>query len=77
MLYYITIINLMLIVLTTPSIVNPGPLSKLKVAYCNAHGFIMMSTMRGNQPIFQTNKLLDFQSYIHLENPDIVIVNET
>ena len=77
MLYYITIINLILIVITTPSIVNPGPLPRLKVAYCNAQGFIMMSTMKGNQPIFQTNKLLDFQSYIHLENPDIVIVNET
>merc|ERR1712018_10965 len=47
MLYYITIINLILIVITTPSIINPGPL------------------------------LLDFQSYLHLENPDIVIVNET
>ncbi len=67
----------MLIVLTTPSIVNPGPLPTLKVSYCNAQGFIMMSTLRGNQPIFQTNKLLDFQSYLHLENPDIVIVNET
>ena len=83
LLFYVTIINFILIVLTTPSIVNPGPSnpfiihSDIRVAYCNAQGFIMMSSMRGNQPIFQTNKLLDFQSFLHVEKPDIVVINET
>ena len=82
LLFYVTLLNLILIVLTTPSIVNPGPYhtsnpTNLKVVYCNAQGFIMMSSIRGNQPILQTNKLLDFQSFIHTEKPDIVIVNET
>ena len=81
--FYTTIINLTLIVLVTPSIVNPGPSNRssvqpdIKVAYCNAQGFILMSSIRGNQPIFQTNKLLDFQSFLHIEKPDIVVVNET
>ena len=80
LLFYITIINLLLIVITTPSIVNPGPTyndnstRNLKVAYCNVQGFILMSSMRGSQPIFQTNKLLDFQSFVHTEKPDIVVI---
>ena len=77
-LFYTTIINLLLIVITTPSIVNPGPqLPNIKVSYCNAQGFILSSSMRGSQPIFQTRKLLDFQSFLHLDKPDIAIVNET
>ena len=77
-LLYITMLNLILIVLTNPCIVNPGPQApNIKVSYCNAQGLIMMSSMRGRQPIFQTNKLLDFQSYIHLNKPDLVILNET
>ena len=82
---YIGIINLLLIVIVTPSIVNPGPTSssmshspsELKIAYCNMQGIIMMSSMRGTQPIFQTNKLLDFQNYLHMNKPDIVLVNES
>ena len=55
--YYVTIINLTLIVLVTPNIVNPGPSTKeLSVAYFNTQGFILMSSIQGNQPIFQTNK---------------------
>ena len=77
-LLYITMLNLILIVLTNPCILNPGPQApNIKVSYCNAQGLIMMSSMRGRQPIFQTNKLLDFQSYIHLNKPDLVILNET
>ena len=76
--YYLATINLILIIIVNPSIANPGPTNKeLSVAYCNAQGFILMSSMRGNQPIFQTHKLLDFQNFIHMNKPDIVIVNES
>ena len=82
---FIGLLNLLLIVIVTPSIVNPGPTgntlpqcpSELKIAYCNIQGIIMMSSMKGNQPIFQTNKLLDFQNYLHMNKPDIVLVNES
>ena len=75
--YYITLINLILIVIVTPSIVNPGPCKELSIAYCNIQGLIMMSSIRGMQPIFQTNKLLDFQNFVHMNKPDIVAVNES
>lgn len=61
-----------------PSIVNPGPMRpNIKVSYCNAQGFILGSSMSSNRPIFQTNKLLEFQSSLHIDKPDIAIVNET
>ena len=77
--YYTTLLNLMLIVLVTPSIVNPGPTkqSDLKVGYCNAQGFILMSSMKGQMPIFQTNKIMDVQSYVYTNELDIVIINES
>ena len=83
---YSCTINLLLIVIVTPSIVNPGPTSasnnarspsELKVAYCNMQGMIMMSSMRSSQPIFQTHKLLDFQNFLHMNKPDVVIINES
>jgi hypothetical protein len=83
---YSCTINLILIVIVTPSIVNPGPIPpltnarspcELKVAYCNMQGIIMMSSIKGCQPIFQTHKLLDFQNYLHMKKPDIVIINES
>ena len=80
---YVTIINLILIIVVTPSIVNPGPIvqtqscNHLKISYCNVQGLILSSTMRGSQPIFQTNKLLDFQTFIHSGVSDIIIVNES
>ena len=73
--------NLILIVLVTPSIVNPGPINTkqndLKIGYCNVQGLILSSSMRGQMPIFQTNKLLDIQSYVYTHDLDIVIVNES
>ena len=77
--YYTTLLNLALIVLVTPSIVNPGPIkqTELKVGYCNVQGLILSSSMRGHMPIFQTNKLLDIQSYVYTNDLDIVIINES
>ena len=80
--FYISSINIILIVITTPCIVNPGPpthsrTTNLKVSYCNCQGLIFASSMKSKQPIFQTNKLLDFQTYLHHDKPDIVVINES
>ena len=79
-LYYTSLINIILIVITSPSIVNPGTAdtgTDINVSYCNAQGLILSSTMRGNCPIFQTNKLLQLQSYLYNTKPEVMIVNET
>ena len=75
---FVFCLNLSLIIITNPSIVNPGPVTNfLSVAYCNAQGFILMSSIGGRQPIFQTHKLLDFQSFLHSSKPDVVAINES
>ena len=83
---YTCVINLLLIIIVTPSIVNPGPgshakayssINILKVAYCNIQGLIIPSSMGRKEAIFQTNKLLEFQTYLHMQKPDICIVNES
>ena len=75
---FVFCLNISMIIITNPSIVNPGPVdNSLSVAYCNAQGFILMSTIGGRQPIFQTHKLLDFQSFLHSSKPDIVAINES
>ena len=73
--YYISLINLLLVVIVNPSLLNPGP--DISVAYCNAQGLILGTSMRGNMPIFQTNKLMHLQSHVHYSRPDILILNET
>ena len=72
--YYTTLLNLVLIVLVTPSIINPGPIRQieLKVGYCNAQELILMSSMKSQLPIFQTNKIMDIQSYVYTNDLDIV-----
>ena len=69
-------LNLVLIILTIPSIVNPGPLKDLNVVYHNADGFIDLRN-KSPSPILYTSKVGDFQGYLFSEKPDIVILNET
>ena len=69
-------INLILILLTIPNIMNPGPLNELNVLYHNIEGFV---NLRDKSPIPQlfTSKVNDFHGHIFHEKPDIVILNET
>ena len=76
---YLAGLSLMLIVICCPSIKNPGPNEEnpIDLIYCNVGGLIHLSSMTSNQPIFQTKKLLDLQSYIYTYSPRIVVINET
>ena len=62
--YWITMLNLLLIIIISPSMVNPGPkqgpsgseinnLKHLKVAYVNVGGFITTESMSGCLPVFK------------------------
>ena len=78
--YYIMSINLILIVLTTPCIVNPGPCSRsrpLNVFYNNVQGFINPGELKSKSPTLNMKKLHEFHGYIFSERPDIIILNET
>ena len=74
------ILNLILIVICSPVIVNPGPTtkqSKLSVSYLNVEGFVPLNDLGDPNPSLDTEKVLAFQSYLVNKSPDIVILNET
>lgn len=74
---WVTAINLTLIVISYPAIINPGPpnspsLSNLSVLYLNARGLFNHKKLK----IF-SDKMASFQSYIFEHKPSIVVLNET
>ena len=77
---WIFALNLSLIVIYHPTIVNPGPpqkKSKVSVAYHNVQGFVPLNDLGNPNPMLHTDKLLEFQSYLAHKKPDVVILNET
>ena len=73
-------LNLIMIVITTPSIVNPGPNTNcrpLNIFYNNVQGFINPGELKSNSPNLNMKKMHEFNGYILSNKPDIVILNET
>ena len=76
--FWITALNLLLIVITLPAMKNPGPKSeKLTCLYQNVRGFIPFSELSKKIPALDRNKLNDFQSYVYENKPGIVLLTET
>ena len=79
-LYYITSINLIFIVLATPSIVNPGPNPKarpLTIFYNNVQGLIDIRDLKSKEPQLNMTKLYELHGHIFTTKPDVIILNET
>ena len=73
-------INLLLIIIVTPSIINPGPINSpgsLSVLYHNVQGFVILNELKKEHPALNMTKIGDFQSYVYSAKPDIIILNET
>ena len=71
---------MILIVLITPSIVNPGPTPSnrpLKIFYNNVQGFINTRDLNSNTPDLNMTKIYEFHGYLLTHKPDIIILNET
>ena len=76
--FWLTILNLLLIVITNPSIKNPGPVSEdLTVLYQNARGFVPFNALGKNILPLDNDKLIEFQAHIFEKKPCLVILNET
>ena len=70
-----------LIIIIDPSLLNPGPSSPkrkdLTVAYQNVTGLIPFKELGKPNPALDTVKILELNSYLSLNKPSIVILNET
>jgi hypothetical protein len=70
------VLNLVLIVICNTSILNPGP-NTLNVMYQNVRGFVPFSHLgRSNMPLI-TGKLLELQTKVYQDKPDVIILTET
>ena len=85
LLVFITTVNFILIVICNCSILNPGPNmntssssdSCFEIFYQNVHGFITYGSLGNKYPVLNITKLLEFQAYVSINQPDIIVLNET
>ena len=73
--YWLMAMNLMLIVVCYPSILNPGP--TITGIFQNDRGFVPFSGLGEPVPPLDINKVQEFQCYLFNKNPGIVVLNET
>ena len=76
-----TILNLVLLVFCNTSILNPGPggneQTHLKVMYQNLRGLVPFSSLASKNMPLDAGKLLDLQTKIYKDKPDVVVLTET
>ena len=70
---------LFLIVLANVSILNPGPekVTSLNCYFQNVQSFVTLNSISKPFPDLCITKILEFQTYIFENAPDIIILNET
>ena len=66
----------MLIGIVNPSLLNPGP-DTLKICYQNVRGLIPFSELGKKQPALDITKIYELNSYINVNKPDVIMLNET
>ena len=70
-------LNILLIVMSNTSLLNPGPDNRLSVMYQNVRGLVPFSSLGTHHPPLDTTKLLEFQGYVYEHEPDVIVLNET
>ena len=81
---FILLLNFLLITIINSSLLNPGPFSSgiikasgLNVLYQNVQGLIPFSELNKKHPNLDNTKISELHAYIHDEQPDIIVLNET
>ena len=75
-LFWIYSINLFLVIVVNPSLLNPGP-QILNVAYQNVQGLIPFSMLRSTHPLLDRSKISELQAFAINSKPDVIVLNET
>ena len=74
---WLYLLNLMLIVIANPAIVNPGPGSNLSVYFQNVQGLIPFGELKNDHPMLDNTKCLELSTFLHESKTDIAVLNET
>ena len=72
---WVMTINIFLIVICSPIILNPGPV--ITGLFQNVRGFVPFQKLNEKVLPSDTAKLQDLQSSVYSRNPALVILNET
>ena len=73
---FLTILNLLLLIICNPSILNPGP-RPISFIYNNVQGFVNTRDLASDSPPLNMTKLHEIHGYIFSKKPDVIILNET
>ena len=73
---FMFILNIFLIIICNPSILNPGPES-FSVFFNNVQGFINTRDLSSDSPPLNMTKIHELHGYIYSKKPDVIILNET
>ena len=74
---WVFFLNLSMITLVNPSLLNPGPNISVPVVFQNVQGLIPFSQLNSDCPTLDTTKILELNSYLSSHKPGIVVLNET
>ena len=77
LIFWVASINLFLIVIVNPCIVNPGPpqaLPNISVLFQNVRGLIPWTDLGKPSPMLSSTKLAELQAYIFFNKFDIVMM---
>ena len=69
-------LNISLIIICNPSLLNPGPKS-FSIFYNNVQGFFNTRDLASDSPPLNMAKIHEVHGYIYSTKPDIIILNET
>ena len=73
---YLLLLNFLLIGIVNPRLLNPGP-NTLKICYQKVRGLIPFSELGKEQPSLDITKIFELNSYINVNKPDVIMLNET
>ena len=62
--YWSFLINFLVITIVNPSLLNPGPIQNISVAYQNVQGLIPFSQLDNEHPTLDTTKIFELNSYM-------------
>ena len=74
---WLYMLNLALVTIVNPSILNPGPNGNLSICYQNVQGLIPFGQLKETNPMLDVNKVLELKAYVMQNKIDIVVLNET
>ena len=73
---FLSLLNIVLIVICNPSMLNPGP-KPFSIFYNNIQGFFNTRDLASDSPPLNMTKVHELHGYFYSTKPDIIILNET